>query len=79
MIDTRTTVLRLTSAGFDRRQAEALANVLQGAFGDTRATKADLSLTMLELDELLQRTKWRLVGSQLIISGALFVALKVIH
>jgi hypothetical protein len=78
VIDTRRAVLRLTSAGFDRRQAVALAEVLRDAFGDAHATRSDHGLTASEMTSVLQRAKWHLVASQIIVSGALFVALKFI-
>lgn len=79
MIDTRRIARRLTGAGLELRHAEALASVLHDLFGPTRLTRADLRLTAAELAGALEKTKVRLVTSQLFVAIALFLALKFIH
>lgn len=79
MIDTLRITRRLTDAGLERRQAEAIASVMHDLFGQSSATRAGLRLTAPELSDALGKTKVHLVASQLVVSVALFFALKFIH
>jgi hypothetical protein len=79
MIDTLRTTRRLTDAGLEQRQAEALAIVLHDLRGPSCATKADLSLMVSELTASLEKTKVHLIAAQLLVSIGLLLALKFVH
>lgn len=72
MIDTLKLTKRLTDAGMDRKQAEAVADELNAGFKESAVTKADLAAA-------LAKTEAKLIGWQFGIALALFGALKYIH
>lgn len=76
MIDILRTTRRLTDAGLEQRQAEALAGVLHDVYRPSRATKAEVSLIASEFAGALETVKAHLVASQVIVAIALFVALR---
>ncbi|RAS21516.1 hypothetical protein BX591_12835 [Paraburkholderia bryophila] len=79
MIDPLRTTRRLTDAGLEQRQAEALASVLHDLRGPSCATNADLSLMVSELTASLEKTKVYIIAAQVLVSIALALALKFIH
>ena len=74
---------RLEAGGFSHAQAKAAAQAFAEATSEQIATKGDLSQTKLELEAKIEWAKavilkW-MFGQTLIISGAVFAMVRVMH
>lgn len=75
IFDTHLFIKRLTEAGFDSRQAEALCDTLKTSFGDAIATKNDIARLENTIEVAKRDVKlWVLTGNGLV--GALIALLK---
>lgn len=77
MIDAHRTVRRLTDAGMEERQAEALASALYDVFDQWK--RASLPATTSDLTAALNSFKVQYIAWRIAIAVALAIALKVMH
>lgn len=73
--DTLAFVKRLSAAGMESRQAEALAEALTAHAFDDLATKADLRATKSELESALDKLELRLTMRMGLLAAAIITIL----